>query len=249
MSLSDFTSVGFIGLGAMGKHMASQLALKLPPNARLHIYDIARAPMEELTSKYPTTQITTTTTTTTTTDPTTKTTTFYDAPVSGGTLSAATGTIAFFLGCASTSPHLPQLTTLLHLMGSTVIPCGNPSAGLTAKLCNNYLSGLIAIGSSEALNMGIHTGLDPRVLSRVFAAGTAQNAICDRYNPCPGVVADAPSSQGYEGGLKVQLMKKDFGLAVGLAGRVGARLVLGEKGLETYQAVAEDPECSGRDSR
>lgn len=177
------------------------------------------------------------------------TTSFYDAPVSGGTLGAKAGTIAFFLGCTKTDSNLPSITQLLRLMGSKIIPCGGPTSGLAAKLCNNYLSGLIAIASSEALNMGIRAGLDPRVLSDVISAGTAANAICADYNPCPGVVEKAPSSKGYEGGFKVQLMKKDFGLAVELARRVGAKLVLGETGLETYSAAAEDPECRDRDSR
>lgn len=97
--------------------------------------------------------------------------------------------------------------------------------------------------------MGIKAGLDPRVLSSVFAAGTAQNNICDRFNPCPGVVPDAPSSNGYQGGFKVQLMKKDFALAVDLAGSVGATLASGQRGLETYQAASNDPECFDRDSR
>lgn len=174
---------------------------------------------------------------------------FYDAPVSGGTLGAAKGTIAFFLGCAESDPNIHILTDLLRLMGAQVIPCGAPSLGISAKLCNNYLSGLIAIAGSEALNMGIKSGLDPRVLSRVFAAGTAQNAICDRFNPCPGIVLDAPSSKDYKGGFKVQLMKKDFSLAVDLAESVGARLMLGQCGLKTYQDASEDPQCCDRDSR
>jgi 3-hydroxyisobutyrate dehydrogenase-like beta-hydroxyacid dehydrogenase len=174
---------------------------------------------------------------------------FYDAPVSGGTLGAAKGTIAFFLGCGSDDPLLGTLTELLSLMGREIIPCGKPSLGLAAKLCNNYLSGLIAIASSESLNMGIKAGLDPRALSSVFAAGTAQNAIVDTYNPCPGIVPEAPSSKGYAGGFKVQLMKKDFSLAVNLAESVGAKLVLGEQGLKTYEGATNDPECFDRDSR
>lgn len=177
---------------------------------------------------------------------------FYDAPVSGGAVGAEKGTIAFFLGCecgGPGDPNIARLTALLRFMGRQVIPCGGPSLGLAAKLCNNYLSGVIALASSEALNMGIRAGLDPRVLSDVFAAGTAQNTICDKFNPCPGVVGEAPSSKGYEGGFKVQLMKKDFALAVDLARSVEAKLVLGEKGLETYETASEDSRCRDRDSR
>ncbi|KAG2421922.1 hypothetical protein HFD88_005898 [Aspergillus terreus] len=174
---------------------------------------------------------------------------FYDAPVSGGVLGAQQGAIAFFLGCAKSDPNLPLLTDTLRLMGKEVIPCGGPSLGLSAKLCNNYLSGLIAIANSEALNIGMRAGLDPRVLSSVFAAGTAQNAICDQFNPCPGVVPDAPSSNDYKTGFKIQLMRKDFALAVAMAEQVGARLVLGEAGLKTYEEASDDPRCRDRDSR
>jgi len=174
---------------------------------------------------------------------------FYDAPASGGVVGAVKGTIAFFLGCSDGDPNLQRLTKLLQLMGSKVIPCGGPSLGLAAKLSNNYLSGIIAIAASEAMDMGMRSGLDPRVLSKVYAAGTAQNTICDKFNPVPGVFPEAPSSKGYKEGFKVQLMRKDFSLAVEMAKRVGSKNVLGEVGLETYTAASNDPRCRDLDSR
>lgn len=174
---------------------------------------------------------------------------FYDAPVSGGVVGAKKATIAFFLGCAADDPNLQRLTTLMSMMGKQVIPCGGPSLGLAAKLSNNYLSGLIAIACSEAMNMGMRSGLDPRVLSNVYAAGTAQNTICDRFNPVPGVYPEAPSTNGYKEGFKIQLMKKDFSLAVEMANRVGARLALGDAGLQTYTEASENPQCRDLDSR
>jgi 3-hydroxyisobutyrate dehydrogenase-like beta-hydroxyacid dehydrogenase len=176
-------------------------------------------------------------------------TSFYDAPVSGGVVGAKKGTIAFFLGCASDDPNMSRLVHLLSMIGKQVIPCGGSSFGLAAKLSNNYLSGLIAIACSEAMNMGMRSGLDPRVLANVYAAGTAQNAICDKFNPVPGVYEYAPSTNGYKEGFKVQLMLKDFGLAVDMANRVGAKLALGEAGLKTYEGAANDPRCRDLDSR
>lgn len=176
-------------------------------------------------------------------------TSLYDAPVSGGVVGAKKGTIAFFLGCASDDPNLPRVTHLLSMMGKQIIPCGGPSLGLAAKLSNNYLSGIIAIACSEAMDMGMRSGLDPRVLAKVYAAGTAQNTICDKFNPVPGVYPEAPSSNGYKEGFKVQLMRKDFGLAVEMARRVGTQLVLGDAGLETYDGASKDPRCRDLDSR
>jgi 3-hydroxyisobutyrate dehydrogenase-like beta-hydroxyacid dehydrogenase len=174
---------------------------------------------------------------------------FYDSPVSGGVVGAIKGTIAFFLGCAESDPNIKRLTPLMEMMGKQVIPCGGPSLGLAAKLSNNYLSGVIAIACSEAFDMGMRSGLDPRTLAKVYAAGTAQNAICDRFCPVPHVYPEAPSSGGYKQGFKVQLMRKDFGLAVDMAKRVGSRNVLGEVGLEIYDGASKDSSCRDLDSR
>lgn len=174
---------------------------------------------------------------------------FYDAPVSGGVLGATNATLTFMLGCAPTDPHLPLLTTLLHNLGAHLVPCGGPSLGLTAKLCNNYCSALIAVATGEALNVGMRAGMDPRVLANVFHTSTARSAICDDWNPVPGLCPDAPASRGYRGGFRVQLMRKDFGLAVDAAGRVGAELALGEAGLEVYRRACEDERCRDLDSR
>jgi 3-hydroxyisobutyrate dehydrogenase-like beta-hydroxyacid dehydrogenase len=174
---------------------------------------------------------------------------FYDSPVSGGVVGAVKGTIAFFLGCAEEDPNLKRLEYLASLMGKQIIPCGGPSLGLAAKLSNNYLSGIIAIACSEAMDMGMRSGLDPRTLAKVYAAGTAQNTICDKFCPVPNVYAEAPSTGGYKEGFKVQLMRKDFGLAVDMAKRVGSTNVLGQAGLETYDGASKDPKCRDLDSR
>lgn len=176
---------------------------------------------------------------------------FYDAPVSGGNLGAQKATLTFMVGCAESDPKFPMLQDLLGMMGNpdAIFACGGQSLGLTAKLCNNYCSGLIAIATSEAMNIGMKSGMDPRVLAKVFHASTAQSAICDKWCPVPGICPKAPASKGYQGGFKIQLMRKDFGLAVDAAKRVGVDLALGEKGLETYTAAMNDPRCKDLDSR
>ena len=174
---------------------------------------------------------------------------FYDAPVSGGVKGAEAATLTFMLGISRTSPDLPLLTPLLTHLGSHINPCGGPSLGLVAKLCNNYCSGLIAIATSEALNIGMASGMDPRVLANIFHTSTAQSSILDDWCPVPGLSPDAPASNGYAGGFRIGLMKKDFGLAVQTAREVGVGLALGEEGLRVYEQASEDPRCQGLDSR
>ncbi|KAI6906721.1 hypothetical protein KC318_g5723 [Hortaea werneckii] len=150
---------------------------------------------------------------------------FYDAPVSGGVKGASAATLTFMLGIARTSPDLPLLTTLLTQMGTNIFPCGGFSLGLVAKLCNNYCSGLIAIATSEAMNIGMASGMDPRVLANIFHTSTAQSSILDDWCPVPGLSPDAPASNGYAGGFRIGLMRKDFSLAVQTAKNVGTRLL------------------------
>ncbi|KAI5203342.1 hypothetical protein E4T39_04259 [Aureobasidium subglaciale] len=174
---------------------------------------------------------------------------FYDAPVSGGTVGAIKATIAFFLGCSEVDPNLPALQAVLSTMGKEIIPCGGPSLGIVSKLCNNYLSGSITIASSEAFDMGIRAGVDPQVLYKVFGAGTGQNTIIDKWCPVPGIVAEAPSSKGYHGGFKIQLMLKDYTLATQMAESLGSRPVLGQAGLEAWREASDDSRFYDLDSR
>jgi 3-hydroxyisobutyrate dehydrogenase len=174
---------------------------------------------------------------------------FYDAPVSGGTLGAEAGTITVMLGCSEDDLNFLVLKKLFSLMSKNIVPCGKPGMGLVAKLCNNYCSGLIALATAEAMNIGMRAGIEPRLLARVFSSSTAQSTISDKWNPVPGVCPEAPSSRGYQGGFKVQLMAKDFGLAFDVAEKVGARMLLGQAGRDAYRNASNDPKCRDLDSR
>ncbi|KAK3070424.1 hypothetical protein LTR53_010491 [Teratosphaeriaceae sp. CCFEE 6253] len=174
---------------------------------------------------------------------------FYDAPVSGGVMGAEKATLTFMLGCAEDDTNISLLRSLLGLIGGNLFPCGGASLGLTAKLCNNYCSSLITLATSEAMNIGMASGMDPRVLANIFHTSTAQSAICDDWSPVPGLNPEAPSSKGYEGGFRVELMTKDVGLAVQAAEQVGVKLRLGETGLGIYREACGDERCKGRDSR
>ncbi|KAJ5631988.1 hypothetical protein N7490_008327 [Penicillium lividum] len=240
--------LGFIGLGVMGYPMALNLLKKFEDGARLHVYDVDDRALRKFEEEEPTkvhvcsnarevAESSSIADTATSTDvgeavrQKSKTAAFYDAPVSGGSLGAAAGTLTFMLGCAEDDLKLTLLKDLLTSMGSSIFPCGSFLLGLTAKLCNNYFSGLIAIATAEAMNIGIQSGMNPSLLAKVFATSTAQSTINDKWNPVP------------------DLMKKDFALAVEAADRVGAQLRLGVSGLQVYQEASEDERCRDLDSR
>lgn len=101
---------------------------------------------------------------------------FYDAPVSGGTPGAAAGTLTFMVGANEEDKFFSsQIKPLLKMMGRNIFCLGGPGKGLIAKLSNNYLSGLIAIATSEAMNLGMMYGIDPKVLSECFKRSSGGN--------------------------------------------------------------------------
>lgn len=128
---------------------------------------------------------------------------FYDAPVSGGTAGAEKAILTFMVGVSADDSDFPLLKRIFSYMGTSIHPMGGPSLGLAAKLSNNYLSGIIALATSEAMNLGMRLGLDPKVLSECFKTSSGGSWVNSTVNPVPGVCPNAVTSKGYEGGFKV----------------------------------------------
>lgn len=170
---------------------------------------------------------------------------FVDAPMSGGTVGAAAGTLTFMLGAPAAL--VPRVEPVLLRMGRAVVHCGPPGAGLAAKLANNYLLAVANVATAEAMNLGVRWGLDPAVLARVLNASTGRCWPSEVNNPVPGVVAAAPASRDYAGGFGLALMNKDLRLAMVAADEAGARLPLAGAARALYEAAEQDERCKGRD--
>src|SRR5271156_7223977 len=153
---------------------------------------------------------------------------FVDAPVSGGTYGAEDATLTFMVGCNEQHHLWPILLPILKMMGRNIMPCGAPTFGLVAKITNNYLSGVNAIATSEAMNIGIRLGMDPRVLQKVIAVSSGRNGCNQFINPVPGVLPNVATSNNYRGGFKISLCRKDMGLANQAAEQANAKMVLGD---------------------
>ncbi len=136
---------------------------------------------------------------------------FIDAPVSGGTGGAQAGTLTFI--CGGSNAAFERANPVLSAMGANIFHAGGAGAGQVAKICNNMMLAILMAGTSEALSMGIDNGLDPKVLSDIMKVSSGGNWSLEKYNPCPGVMENVPSSNGYQGGFMVDLMVKDLGLA------------------------------------
>ena len=159
---------------------------------------------------------------------------FIDAPVSGGTGGAIAGTLTFMVG--GSEAQLERARPLLEKMGANIFHAGSVGAGQTAKICNNMLLGILMVGTSEAIALGVANGLDPKVLSEIMRRSSGGNWALEKYNPFPGVHENAPASKGYTGGFGTDLMLKDLGLSQENATAVKASTPLGGMARAIYAA-------------
>jgi 3-hydroxyisobutyrate dehydrogenase-like beta-hydroxyacid dehydrogenase len=183
---------------------------------------------------------------------------YIDAPVSGGVPAAEAGTLSMLVGhpspantsTSSASPDYRLLTTLTMLgPQSKAFYLNTLGAGLTAKICNNYLSGTVLLATAEALAIGVSHGLDPSDLYSVIKNSTGQSWMCDHVMPIPNVQKEywVPSNSGYKPGFKTQMMLKDLGLGIESADQVGVRPSMAERALEVWKGAANDERCVDRD--
>ncbi|KAF4632269.1 hypothetical protein G7Y89_g5857 [Cudoniella acicularis] len=170
---------------------------------------------------------------------------FIDAPMSGGVVGATAGTLTFMVGAPDAV--ISHVEPILLMMGKKALHCGPQGAGLSGKLANNYLLAINNIATAEAMNLGIKWGLDPKVLGNLINVSTGKCWPSEANNPVKGVVENSPASRDYSGGFGISLMKKDLKLAIQAASEAGARLELGDKARDVYEAAEAQENCKGRD--
>lgn len=155
-----------------------------------------------------------------------------DAPVSGGVGGATQGTLTFMVG--GEEKNLERAKPILSAMGKNIFHAGHAGAGQIAKVCNNMLLAIHMIGTSEALNLGVKAGMDPKKLSEIMSKSSGRNWSLEVYNPYPGVMDTAPASKDYAGGFAVDLMLKDLGLAIETAESTKSATPLGAHAQKLY---------------
>lgn len=159
-----------------------------------------------------------------------------DAPVSGGVGGAEAGSLTFMVGGAG--PDFEAAKPLLQAMGKNIVHCGGAGTGQIAKLVNNLILGISMNAVSEAMNLGVKLGADPKVLAAIINTSSGRCWSSEVYNPVPGVLPNVPASRGYTGGFQVPLMAKDLGLAIDAAKSIGAPLATGSAAHAVYQMMA-----------
>lgn len=160
-----------------------------------------------------------------------------DAPVSGGTASAAAGTLTFMVG--GSDEAFSEVKPILEGMGKKIFHAGIAGCGQMAKICNNMLLGISMIGVCEAFNLGKALGLEPQAFFDICKEASGQCWSLTQYCPVPGILPQTPANRDYEPGFMAKMMLKDLNLAEGAAASVAAATPLGDKARDLYQAFCE----------
>lgn len=143
-----------------------------------------------------------------------------DAPVSGGTAAAAAGTLTIIVGGEADS--VAAVKPLLSIMGRPV-HVGACGAGQVVKAANNLVLGASMAAVAEATALAAAAGVPPATTAGVLATSSGRCWAGDVYHPAPGVVAGAPAGRGYTGGFRVELMRKDLGIARSMGSARGGK--------------------------
>ncbi|WP_240945586.1 3-hydroxyisobutyrate dehydrogenase [Rhodococcus sp. HNM0569] len=157
-----------------------------------------------------------------------------DAPVSGGVVGAAAGTLAFMVG--GSDDDFATAEPLLGVMGRKVVHCGGAGNGQAAKICNNMILGASMIAVSEAFVLGEKLGLTNQALFDVASNASGQCWALTTNCPVPGPVPTSPANNDYRPGFSAALMDKDLGLAANAVRSNGVDAKLGLAAADIYHA-------------
>jgi 3-hydroxyisobutyrate dehydrogenase-like beta-hydroxyacid dehydrogenase len=168
-----------------------------------------------------------------------------DSPVSGGVGGAEKGTLAVMV--SGPRAEFEVVKAALGVIGKVFFIGEKPGSGQTMKLANNFLSATAMVATSEALVMGVKSGLDPAVMIDVINAGSGMNtASRDKF---PRSVLPRSFDFGFATGLMVKDVRlaveemRQLGLSMEVAEAVGRlwEVVIREEGAESDFTAAIKP--------
>jgi len=133
---------------------------------------------------------------------------------------------------------LEEARPVLAAMGANIIHVGAVGAGEVAKLCNNLISGTVAVAVSEAFRIGEAFGVDPQILTSVIAKSSGATWVMEHMHPVPGIVENAASNRQYAPGFMTDLMAKDLALAVNAAREKRVPVVVAPAAQQLYRMAS-----------
>jgi 3-hydroxyisobutyrate dehydrogenase-like beta-hydroxyacid dehydrogenase len=140
---------------------------------------------------------------------------FIDAPVSGGNLGAINGVLTVM--CGGDAAVFERVMPVIGALARAVTLLGDSGAGQLTKMVNQVCVGGVLQGLAEGLALGERAGLDLAKVLEVITQGAAGSWQMQHRGP-------TMAKGEFDFGFAVDLMRKDLGLVLDEARRLGARM-------------------------
>lgn len=150
-----------------------------------------------------------------------------DAPISGGPKGAADGTLSIMAG--GDMAAFDKVRPLFETLGRKIFHMGPAGCGVSAKICNQILTGTTHALVAEAMVLGTKLGLDPQRLFEVLKVSSGQSNSLERAVP------NYILPRNFEAAYSVEGIIKDLESAIQAAKSCGVRLLLPTIAQQMYQ--------------
>jgi 3-hydroxyisobutyrate dehydrogenase-like beta-hydroxyacid dehydrogenase len=153
-----------------------------------------------------------------------------DTPVSGGPVVARQGELTIMVGADSDA--YTQCRPVLEAIGRPV-HVGPVGHGEIAKLANNLMGSVIAVGIAEGLTLAAKSGADVDKVREAIAGGSGSSWILTDWIPRTVLAGKI------EADFAVRLMAKDMRLVQEYAARLGVSAPAGRLAQETFNDLRD----------
>lgn len=153
-----------------------------------------------------------------------------DAPVSGGTTGAVSGTLTIMVG--GDPALLEECRPLLQTMGSRIMHVGPLGQGKAVKIVNQIMAAVNLLVIGEAFALGVRLGASPETLYAVVKESSGYSRMMDARLP------NYLLAGSFQPGFKLDLMKKDVNLGLESARAQGVPLLLASTAAQVFAAAS-----------
>ena len=134
---------------------------------------------------------------------------FIDAPVSGGTTAAKSGTLTVMWGGEITV--FERVRPVIEAFGKKIVHAGAVGAGDAIKAVNNALLAVHILSAAEGLAVLVKAGVDPKVALDVI------NSSSGRSNSSENLIPQRVITRAFPRTFRLALLEKDIGIAAVMA--------------------------------
>lgn len=171
---------------------------------------------------------------------------FVDAPVSGGIIGAAAGTLTFMIG--GKPDDVEAASRFIEPMSARIVATGEAGTGQAAKIVNNMMLFINLEACAEGAVLADRLGLDPQVFWDIASVSSGNSWALQTWYPVPGIVDSAAANNNFEATFSAVLAAKDAGLALMAGAQTGVDLPAAQLVAERLQQLIDeglgDKDCS-----